>query len=104
MGTSYSTVEDGLQSLSDRMKLANREVNMMIIDNCCMWRQKITEPFGKHIQVKLDLFHAVKHVASAASKKYPFYYAFLQDFRLVFMYKVMLDQEGSNKLPLPMYS
>ena len=37
------------------------------------------------MQVKLDLFHAVKHVASAASKKnHPFYYAFLQDFRLVF--------------------
>ena len=36
------------------------------------------------MQVKLDLFHAVKRVASAASKKHPFYYAFLQDFRLVF--------------------
>ena len=101
MGTSYSTVEDGLQSLSDRMKLANREVNMMIIDNCCMWRQKITDTFGKHIQVKLDLFHAVKRVASAASKRHPFYYAFLQDFRLVFRVQGDAGPRRKQQTPPP---
>ena len=50
-----------------------------------MWRQKITDTLGKDVEVKLNLFHAVKRVASAASKKkHPFYYSFLQDFRLVF--------------------
>ena len=41
MGASYSTVEDVLQSL---MKLVNKKMNM--IDNCCMWRQKISDTFG----------------------------------------------------------
>ena len=49
-----------------------------------MWRNALNNTLGEHVKVKLDLFHAVKRVSSAISKKHPYFYQALQDFRLVF--------------------
>ena len=49
-----------------------------------MWRKKLQESYGSSVDVKLDLFHAVKRVSTALSKKYPYFYSAMQDFRLVF--------------------
>ena len=62
-------------------------------------KKKIIDTFGTHTQVKLDLFHAVKRVASAASKKHPYFYAFLTDFRLVF--RAQGDAGPQKKQPTP---
>ena len=68
-GTAYSAVNDGLQSLEQRITAAQRRVKMVIIDNCCAWRRKLMDTFGEHLEVKLDIFHAVKRVSGALSKK-----------------------------------
>ena len=34
--------------------------------------------------ILIDLFHAVKRVTTALSKKHPYFYPAIQDFRLVF--------------------
>lgn len=39
-GTAYSAVNDGLQSLEQRITAAQR-VKMVIIHNCCAWRRKL---------------------------------------------------------------
>ena len=77
MGTSYASVCDGIEQLKhrnlDKMKL-------IMIDNCCMWRKS----FGDQVKVKLDIFHAVKRISTVLSKKHPYFYSALQDFRLIF--------------------
>ncbi len=83
-GTAFSTVQDGLKSLNDRIIGHKKLVEIILIDNCCTWRKKLVEMFGEQTQIKLDLFHAVKRVSSAASKKHPAFHPFLNDFRLVF--------------------
>ena len=45
---------------------------------------KIKKSFGDEVKVKLDIFHAVKRITTALSKKHPYFYTALQDLRLVF--------------------
>jgi hypothetical protein len=50
-GTAYGAVNDGLQSLQQRITAAQKSVKMVI--------------FGEHIEVKLDIFHAVKRISDS---------------------------------------
>lgn len=81
-GTAYSSVCDGLDSIRQRAD-ASKKLKGIVIDNCCMWKHKLVATFGD-IDVKLDLFHAVKRVTTALSKKHQYTYTALQDFQLVF--------------------
>ena len=51
-GTAYSAVNDGLQSLAERINVAHKSVKKIIIDNCCSWRRKLTNTFGEEVEVK----------------------------------------------------
>ena len=53
MRSVYSTARDGLESLCTRLKQHGKSVQSIVIDNCCMWRKKITDTFGGNVQVKL---------------------------------------------------
>lgn len=55
--------------------------------------------FGEHVEVKLDIFHAVKRVSGALSKKHPHFYGCIQDFRLVFRSRG--DNGVERKEPTP---
>ena len=48
-----------LESLKHHECLKKKEKEFFIIDNCCTWRNKIEEVFGKNTKVLLDLFHAI---------------------------------------------
>ena len=82
MGTAYASVCDGIELLKHRN--LDKNVKMLMVDNCCMWRAKLQKSFGDQVKVKLDLFHAVKRITTALSKRHPYFYTALQDFRLVF--------------------
>lgn len=84
MGTAYRAINDGMLSLKSRLSSKDKAVKMVIIDNCCMWRRKLKGTFGDAVEIKLDLFHAVKRVTTALSKKHVYFYSAVQDFRLVF--------------------
>ena len=84
MGTAYRAINDGMLSLKSRLSSKAMALKMVIIDNCCMWRRKLKGAFGEDVEVKLDLFHAVKRVTTALSKKHVYFYSAVQDFRLVF--------------------
>ena len=83
-GTSYSVVEDGFDGLSKRLKAVSEQLEVVIIDNCCTWKKKLSSTFGNEIKIKLDLFHAVQRITKAVSKRNPHFYSFVQDLRLVF--------------------
>lgn len=93
-GNAYDSLHDGMLSLNARITNKEKSVKMIIIDNCCMWRKKLSETFGEATKVKLDLFHAIKRVSTALSKKHAYFYTALQDFRLVFR---EVGDNGSNR-------
>ena len=95
-GTTYSAVSDGLKSLQQRITSAKKRVKMIIIDNCCAWKKKLTDIFGE-ISVKLDIFHAFKRISTLLSKKHPYFYNCVQDLRLVAKV-IMVPHE---KMPTP---
>lgn len=101
MGSVYGTVRDGLECLCKRMKEYGKSVRSIVIDNCCMWRKKITDTFGSNFKVKLDLFHAVKHATTAASKKHSYFHHFIQDFCLVFCAKGDSGHQRMQPTPPP---
>ena len=83
-GTAYGSIEDGIESLKSRIADDGCSLKMIMIDNCCMWKRKLQSTFGEETCVKLDIFHAVKRITTSMSKKHPYFYAALQDLRLVF--------------------
>ena len=87
MGTAYAFIHDAMESLKSRAEHSSKGLKMIIIDNCCMWRRLLQDMFGEHLLVKLDVFHGVQRVSRVLSKKHPYFYNFLQDFRLVFRSK-----------------
>ena len=100
-GTAYSAVNDGLQSLGQRIHTAHKTVKMIIIDNCCSWRRKLMNTFGDHVKVKLDIFHAAKRVSGALSKKHTHFHRCIQDWKLVFRSKGDNGQERKYPTPSP---
>jgi len=96
--TAYSAISDGLNSLKLRSR---NQVKTIIIDNCCAWRKKLMGTFGQDVLVKLDLFHAVKRVSTALSKKHIHFYTFLQDGSLVFRAKGECGPKRSKPTPPP---
>ena len=100
-GTAYSAAHDGLQSLGQRISASQKVVKMVIIDNCCAWRNKLTNTFGEHVEVKLGIFHAVKRVTGALLKKHPHFYNCVQDWKLVFRSRGDNGEERKNLTPSP---
>ncbi|XP_065908242.1 uncharacterized protein [Dysidea avara] len=94
MGTAYSAIRDGIENVKCR-----NDIKMIVIDNCCMWKNMLSGSLGSCVIVKLDLFHAVKRISTAISKKHPYFYQALQDFRLVF--RSCGDNGVIRKMPTP---
>ena len=59
-GVSFNVIEDILIPLHERLKCQGKTVSEFYIDNCCAWRNKLQQVFGKELKVSLDIFHAVK--------------------------------------------
>ena len=100
-GTAYSTVIEGLVSLKKRINDNGKKVKMIIIDNCCTWRRKLESTFGDDVQIKLDIFHAIKRVSCALSKRHPHFFSCIQDLRLVFRNKGDNGPVRSKPTPSP---
>lgn len=83
-GVSFDVVKDILSALRDRLESQNRKPSQFYVDNCCAWRKKLTDVFGHEMEVKLDIFHAVKRVGEKISKRHPLRKVFMDDWRLVF--------------------
>ena len=71
-------------TIHGRLQSQHQAVKVVYIDNCCQWRAKIQSVFGSHVQVLLDVFHAVQRVSKTISKRHPFHTRCLHDLRLAF--------------------
>ena len=59
--------------------------NLIIIaDNCCSIKGKLTDLFGENVSVKLDIFHAVQRITKKLPKRHPLFKLCTDDLRLVF--------------------
>lgn len=70
--------------LNIRNRIVDLEKLIIIADNCCSVKGKLSEVFGSNMAVKLDLFHAVQRVTKKLPKKHPMYKLCTDDLRLVF--------------------
>ena len=52
MGTSFIAVVKGMESLQRRAEIHKKNIEIICIDNCCSWRRKITDCFGKEVHVR----------------------------------------------------
>ena len=67
-GTNFSSVENVLKLLKERLHRQGKNPTIYMLDNCCSWRTKVTKVFP-NIAVKLDLFHAIQRVIKRIPKK-----------------------------------
>ena len=44
-------------------------IECICVDNCCKVRKKLQAIFGDKVEVKLDIFHAVKRITRTLSKR-----------------------------------
>ncbi len=86
-GTSFRQVKKLLFLIQQRAVTQGNVINTVYIDNCCQWKRLLQEVFGEHLNVKLDLFHAVQRITGKMPKRHAFYSACTSDLRLVFRAK-----------------
>lgn len=55
-GVAFDVIEDILISLQERLKVQGKTVSEFYIDNCCAWRNKLQQVFGKKMKVGLIFF------------------------------------------------
>ena len=67
-GTNFSSVENVLKLLKERLHRQGKNPTIFMLDNCCSWRTKVTKVFP-NIAVKLDIFHAIQRVIKRIPKK-----------------------------------
>ena len=84
-GTSLDKVTDILTNLKCRLDKQGSYLSTVFVDNCCQVRLKLGHIFP-NVEVKLDLFHAVKRVTAHVPKSGHHYLSssFINDFKLMF--------------------
>ena len=81
--TGFSNIENMLLKFKERMSSQRKNLEFIVIDNCCQWRQKLKPIFGD-IPVYLDLFHAISRVTRQIPKRHPYAYVCIRDFADIF--------------------
>ena len=71
-------------NLQHRLMKQDKHISQFYIDNCCTWRKKLQDIFGSNLTVLLDIFHAVQRITIKMSKRHPFHFQCVQDFKLAF--------------------
>lgn len=94
--TSIDECTDLLAALQQRLQ---SNVGEVYVDNCCSIRQKIQGIFGKNVQVRLDLFHAVQRVTKTIRKRHPLCKQIMKDVKLLF--RNPQDKGKKRTLPTP---
>ena len=61
--TAFKHVEDLLKSLQHHLTEDSSNLELIAIDNCCQWRDKLQK---EHVRIVLDVFHAVQRVTKNA--------------------------------------
>ena len=68
-GVSHDEIEACLNQLNDRIV---EPISYVIVDDCCASRLLYEKVFGKNIEVKLDLFHAIQRLTNTLPAKFEY--------------------------------
>ena len=68
-GTSFEKVRTLLTNLYAHGNNKLTTLTNFYTDNCCAWRGKLKEVFGKNVEVKLDPFHAIERIIKMIPKR-----------------------------------
>ena len=67
-GTKFSSIENVLQLVKDRLDKQGQKPAIFFLDNSCSWRAKLLKIFP-NVTIKLDPFHAIQRVLKKIPKK-----------------------------------
>ena len=84
--------------LRRRLQYQNTLLEMIIIDNCCKWKEGLNRLFPG-TPIKLDLFHAVQWFVKTLSKRNPYHRAVCRDYGLIF--RELKDLGERRTMPTP---
>ena len=98
----FAEIDDLLCDLRDRLQRQGKALTCAYLDICCRWKSKMESVFGPGLNIKLDVFHAVKRVTSAIPKiNNKCRQDMINDFSLVFRCKDDLDRQRKAPTPSP---
>ena len=81
----FSSVEDQMNGLQQRLISQGKTVTEFYSDNCCCtWRNILQDVFSSNLKVLLDIFHAIQRVTNKMSKRHPLNMVCVQDLKLAF--------------------
>ena len=95
----FANILDKLTSLQERFVRRGIVLQEFFIDNCCAWRLKLQNVFGRHLKVYLDIFHTVQRITRKIPKRHPFHQDCLKSLQLVF--RDPSDQGAIRTKPTP---
>ena len=83
-------------AIKGRMK---SPLKIILIDNCCQFAKLLKGVFGSQLEVKLDLFHAVRRFTTTILKKNPSRQNMIKEFKLIFRQTTDYGQKRSQTTP-----
>ena len=87
-------------NLRRRLQYQNTLLELIIIDNCCKWKEGLNRLFPG-TPIKLDLFHAVQRFVKTLSKQNPYHRAVSRDYGLIFRDPKDLEERRTMPTPEP---
>lgn len=95
-GTKFSSTENVLQLVKDRLDNQGQKPTIFFIDNCCSWGEKLLKIFPD-MSIKLDPFHAIQSVIKKIPKKKGCNEAITQPRRKMMLSLKQLFQDPNDK-------
>ena len=92
----FSDRRSNFNAIKDRLK---SPLQLAIIDNCCHLSKMLKNMFGEQLEIKLDLFHAVRRFTTTLKIPNPSRNQLILDFKLVFRDRA--DNGHSRLQPTP---
>lgn len=96
----FSNVEGHLCALRNQLCAQGKTLNEFHIDNCS-WRNMLQHVYGTHLNVRLDIFHAVKRVSDKVPKRHPLRHECMNEFSMVFRDPTDRGAERTKATPAP---
>jgi hypothetical protein len=79
----FADIQELLVQIRENLNENGCTIDMLLLDNCCQWAQKMKGIFPKSL-VRLDLFHAVQRITSTIPSRDMFRQDMVRDLRQVF--------------------
>ena len=97
--TSTDEVKKLLIGVQERVDVSKEQGLLIMVDNCCNIKGKLSEVFGDNAKLKLDLFHAIQRIGKKMPKRHPLFSLCMVDLKLAFRKPSDLGHSRSSDTP-----